>query len=189
MEKLEKRQGMVLDIFLSLPHLSEDRCVEKPEKCCMHSPGFHPKMARQCSHPWKSITATRRRLKPSRRRPLSLELLAKLPSIHSHGPSRAQLHLSKKVPMEPMNQAKRARMPCCSSSVLAYVSRRKLYSIRALSCTGDVCFEGGKIKKSPVDALWTYASWLRADFKRPLGCDDDFRFSLWGRRGILINCG
>ncbi|CAE7410581.1 unnamed protein product, partial [Symbiodinium microadriaticum] len=25
--------------------------------------------------------------------------------------------------------------------------------------------EGGKIKKSPVDALWTYASWLRADFK------------------------
>eukprot|EP00439_Symbiodinium_sp_Y106_P012366 s5117_g1.t2 len=28
--------------------------------------------------------------------------------------------------------------------------------------------EGGKIKKSPVDALWTYASWLRADFKRQL---------------------
>ncbi|CAE7436861.1 unnamed protein product, partial [Symbiodinium microadriaticum] len=25
--------------------------------------------------------------------------------------------------------------------------------------------EGGKIKKSPVDALWMYASWLRADFK------------------------
>lgn len=28
--------------------------------------------------------------------------------------------------------------------------------------------EGGKIKKSPVDALWTYASWLRADFKGQL---------------------
>ncbi|CAE7509352.1 unnamed protein product [Symbiodinium sp. KB8] len=28
--------------------------------------------------------------------------------------------------------------------------------------------EGGKIKKSPVDALWMYASWLRADFKGQL---------------------
>ncbi|CAE7231983.1 unnamed protein product [Symbiodinium sp. CCMP2592] len=32
----------------------------------------------------------------------------------------------------------------------------------------DTKLEGGKIKKSPVDALYMYASWLRADFKEQL---------------------
>ena len=53
------------------PFCQTTEALTSVEECYMPSPGFHPKMARQCNHPWKSIIATRRRLKPSRRRPLS----------------------------------------------------------------------------------------------------------------------